>query len=343
MTRVLVVDDDADIARFIEINLRLEGYEVQTACDGVEALAKITELQPDLVLLDVMMPRVDGVQLCRQLRADPATANLPVIMLTAKTLSADKVVGLTAGADDYIIKPFDILELVARVRSTLRRNAEMRSVSPLTGLPGNNRIDIEIAARVSSDTRFAVCYLDLDNFKAYNDRYGFLRGDDVIQLAASALRQSANECADPPPFVGHVGGDDFVAVCQQEQAEPLCRRVANLFDEEVRGKHDRSDADRGFLEVVDRQGVVRRSPLVSISVGIALSGLRSYQDHREVVAVATEMKAVAKATPGSSIAIDRRGDGRPGHPAPKDVVQATCPPPTHEERTIAGGESPTDV
>ena len=312
MTRVLVVDDDADIARFIEINLRLEGYEVQTAGDGAEALERITEQHPDLVLLDVMMPKLDGVQLCRLLRADPATANLPVIMLTAKTLSADKVVGLTAGADDYIIKPFDTLELVARVRSTLRRNAEMRSVSPLTGLPGNHRIDIEIAGRVASDTRFAVCYYDLDHFKAFNDRYGFLRGDDVIQLAASALRQAANESVDPPPFVGHVGGDDFVAVCEHEQAEPMSRRVVDLFDEEVRSKHDRGDADRGYLEVVDRQGVVRRSPLVSVSVGIALSGRRSYQDHREVVAVATEMKAVAKATPGSSIAIDRRGDGHAG-------------------------------
>lgn len=327
MTRVLVVDDDADIARFIEINLRFEGYEVQTASNGSAALAYIGEQQPDLVLLDVMMPNLDGVQLCRLLRADPATANMPVIMLTAKSLSADKVVGLTAGADDYIIKPFDTLELVARVRSTLRRNAEMRSVSPLTGLPGNNRIDLEIAGRVSTDARFAVCYFDLDHFKAFNDRYGFLRGDDVIQLAASALRQAAAEADEPPAFVGHVGGDDFVAVCEQEQAEPLCRRVVQLFDESVRAKHDHDDAERGYLEVVDRQGVVRRSPLVSVSVGIALSGRRSYRDHREVVAVATEMKAVAKATPGSAIAIDRRGDRQPaGHPAGQSAETISVPP-----------------
>jgi diguanylate cyclase (GGDEF)-like protein len=320
MTSVLVVDDDADIARFIEINLRLEGYDVRIAVDGADALAQIDAEQPDLVLLDVMMPKIDGVQVCRLLRADPVTANLPVIMVTAKSLSADKVVGLTAGADDYIIKPFDTLELVARVRSTLRRNAEMRSVSPLTGLPGNNRIDLEISSRVSAESRFAVCYFDLDHFKAFNDRYGFLRGDDVIQLAASALRQAALEATDPPPFVGHVGGDDFVAVCEHEQAELLCRRVIQLFDAQVVSKHDYVDADRGFLEVVDRQGVVRRSPLVSVSVGIALSGRRSYRDHREVVSVATEMKLVANATTGSAIAIDRRGDGRAGG-------QATAPGP----------------
>lgn len=131
MSTVLVVDDDVDIARFIEINLRLEGFDVRVANDGDEALRDIHDCVPDIVLLDVMMPKVDGVEVCRRLRADPLTANLPVIMLTAKSLSADKVVGLTAGADDYIIKPFDTLELVARVRSTLRRNAEMRAVSPL--------------------------------------------------------------------------------------------------------------------------------------------------------------------------------------------------------------------
>jgi len=146
MSTVLVVDDDVDIARFIEVNLKLEGFDVLLAHDGEEALGIIAEGLPDLALLDVMMPRIDGVELCRRLRSDPLTASLPIIMLTAKSLSADKVVGLTAGADDYIIKPFDTLELVARVRSTLRRNAEMRAVSPLTGLPGNHRINEEIAA-----------------------------------------------------------------------------------------------------------------------------------------------------------------------------------------------------
>src|SRR6185503_13432009 len=159
--RILVVDDDPDIARFVEINMRLEGFDVRIARDGEEALAAVSDAMPDLVLLDVMMPRIDGVEVCRRLRADPATAHLPVIMLTAKSLSADKVVGLTAGADDYLIKPFDTLELVARVRSTLRRHAEMRSVSPLTGLPGNHRIDLEIARRVSADEAFALCHLDL--------------------------------------------------------------------------------------------------------------------------------------------------------------------------------------
>ena len=321
MNTVLVVDDDADIARFIEVNLRLEGFEVLVAHDGEEALDVIAQRMPDLALLDVMMPKLNGVELCRRLRSEPLTASLPVIMLTAKNLSVDKVVGLTAGADDYIIKPFDTLELVARVRSTLRRNAEMRAVSPLTGLPGNQRINEEIALRAMGESPIAVCHVDLDNFKAFNDCYGWIRGDDVISLLATALKAAGNEVEDPPPFIGHVGGDDFVVICTPDQVEQLTDRVLKLFDDGVVSLHDPEDVANGYLAVVDRRGREQRYPLTSVSIGVALTGRRSYRDHREIVAVATEMKAVAKGVPGSAVAIDRRVDSVPeprGRPAGGD-------------------------
>ena len=306
MSFVLVVDDDADIARFVELNLRLEGFEVGIAKDSVEALAAIHEAMPDLVLLDVMMPGVDGVELTRQLRADPITSNLPIILLTAKQRSADRVAGLTAGADDYIVKPFDTPEMVARVRSNLRRNAEMRSVSPLTGLPGNYRIEQEIARRLATDEHLAVCHVDLDHFKAFNDAYGFLRGDDVIMLLAGVLQRIARSTERPSPFVGHIGGDDFVVLAYPEHAEAVCESILEAFDASVMALHDADDVAKGHVEVRDRQGVRRHYPLVSVSVGIAMTGRRRFADHREIVAVAAEMKAVAKATPGSSIAVDRR-------------------------------------
>ena len=323
MSTVLVVDDDIDVARFIEVNLRLEGFDVVVAHDGLEALEVIAETTPDLALLDVMMPRLDGVELTRRLRSDPLTASLPVIMLTAKSLSADKVVGLTAGADDYIIKPFDTLELIARVRSTLRRNAEMRAVSPLTGLPGNHRINEEIAARASGAQHFAVCHVDLDNFKAFNDRYGWLRGDDVITLLASCLKAAGAEAGLPQPFIGHVGGDDFVIICTPEQVEQLTKDCLSLFDRGVRQLHDPEDVAAGFIAIVDRQGNERRYPLVSVSIGVAMTGRRTYADHRAIVAVATEMKVVAKARAGSSVAIDRRTDSVPAAaPSTHDAVPA---------------------
>src|SRR6059058_4470592 len=178
---ILVVDDDPDIARFVEVNLRSAGYDVAVAADGEEALTRASSLRPDLVLLDVMMPRIDGFEVAQRLRKNPQTANTSIIMLTAKALSADKVTGLQSGADDYIIKPFDPIELLARVKGTLRRAKEMRNLSPLTGLPGNIRIQEEIERQVRDGNPFAVLYADVDHFKAYNDHYGFVRGDRLIQ------------------------------------------------------------------------------------------------------------------------------------------------------------------
>src|SRR3954470_20149484 len=241
--RILVVDDDRDIARFVELNLSLEGFEVDVAHDGVHALELATTNPPDLIVLDVMMPIMDGVEVVRRLRAQASTASVPVVMLTAKSLSADKVVGLTAGADDYIVKPFDTLELVARVRTTLRRTADNRAVSPLTGLPGNHRIDIEIASRAGIGDPYAVCHVDLDEFKSFNDAYGFLRGDDLLLGLAGVLEKAAAEAGDPPAFVGHVGGDDFVMVCTPDQAEPMCQDICDAFDAAVPGHYDEADLE----------------------------------------------------------------------------------------------------
>jgi PleD family two-component response regulator len=304
---ILVVDDDADIARFVEVNLRLHGFDVAHARDGQEALEMIRKRRPDLAVVDVMMPRMDGVELTRRLRADPMTAVLPVIMLTAKGLTADKVVGLTTGADDYLVKPFDTAELLARIASTLRRNKEFREVSPLTGLPGNSMIRREIADRIRAGVDFAVGYIDIDRFKSVNDRYGFVRGDEFIMALAASLHGAVVSVAPPAAFLGHVGGDDFVFVCTPDQVRPLTERAVPDFEAAADRLYDPTDAARGFVEVPDRRGNHRRAALVTLSVGVAL-GLseRRFQDPLEVIAVATEMKGVAKSQPGSYVAIDRR-------------------------------------
>jgi diguanylate cyclase (GGDEF)-like protein len=303
---VLVVDDDEDIARFIEMNLSFEGFEVMVAHDGYEAGVQIARRRPDLVLLDVMMPRMDGVELCRRIRADPLTGGIPVVMLTAKGLPSDTVAGLAAGADDYIVKPFDTLELVARVRTTLRRNRDVRGMSPLTGLPGNAQILTVISDRVGSGADFAVCYADIDNFKSVNDAYGFVRGDEMITAMAQALDTACAQAGLPRPFLGHVGGDDFVVVCTPDQAGPLTALAIELFGAAARGLYDPADVERGYLELRNRQGNRQRFDLVSVSVGVASSTQRTYTDPREVVAVATEMKQAAKGSSGSVVAVDRR-------------------------------------
>jgi diguanylate cyclase (GGDEF)-like protein len=305
---ILVVDDDPDIARFVEVNLRSAGYDVAVAGDGQEALDRAGELRPDLVLLDVMMPRIDGFEVAQRLRKNPQTANTSIIMLTAKALSADKVTGLQSGADDYIIKPFDPIELLARVKGTLRRAKEMRNLSPLTGLPGNIRIQEEIERQVREEHEFAVLYSDLDNFKAYNDQKGFVRGDRLIQATARIIQDAVIEEAGPEGFIGHVGGDDFVAVVGPDVAEDVAKRICERFDEARVDFYEPEDLERGFVRIEDRKGVMQDIPLVAISVGIAMTSKRKFAHYGEAVAVATEMKSFAKREPGSSFAVDRRAE-----------------------------------
>jgi diguanylate cyclase (GGDEF)-like protein len=303
---VLVADDDPDIARFIEVNLRTHGFDVHLASDGVEAIERAYEIHPSLVLVDVMMPRMDGFQVVERLRSDPRTSNVSIIILTAKALTADKVLGLTSGADDYIIKPFDPVELVARVKGTLRRAKEMRAVSPLTGLPGNARIHQEIQGLIEGQEPFSLLYADLDNFKAYNDHYGFLRGDDAIRFVARCVQEAVLDMTGPRTFVGHIGGDDFVVICRPDQAESLCNSILERFDREAALLYDVEDRERGYIEVTNRLQELQRLPLMSLSIGVATSERRPYTHPGEVVSVATELKEYAKRHQGSSWAVDRR-------------------------------------
>ncbi|HUL84166.1 MAG TPA: response regulator [Actinomycetota bacterium] len=305
---ILVVDDDPDIARFVEVNLRSAGYDVTVAGDGEEALEKASEIRPDLVLLDVMMPRIDGFEVAQRLRKNPQTANTSIIMLTAKALSADKVTGLQSGADDYIIKPFDPIELLARVKGTLRRAKEMRNLSPLTGLPGNIRIQEEIERQVRETRPFAVLYCDLDNFKAYNDQKGFVRGDRLIQSVARIIQDAVLDRNGTEGFIGHVGGDDFVAVVDPDAAEDVAKRICERFEEARPDFYESEDLERGFVRIEDRKGVMQDIPLVAVSVGIASTAKRQFAHYGEAVAVATEMKSFAKRQPGSSYAVDRRAE-----------------------------------
>lgn len=305
--KILVVDDDPDIARFVELNLRTHGYQTHVASDGIEALDKAFEIRPDLVLLDVTMPRMDGFEVAQRLRADQRTSNVSIIMLTARALSVDKVLGLTAGADDYVIKPCDPVELVARVKGTLRRAREMKALSPLTGLPGNVRIQDELHNLIRDGTPFALLYADLDNFKAFNDHYGFLRGDEALRFTARALQESAIDVAGEGAFVGHVGGDDYVVICPPEDAERICETIIERFDQAVPGLYDAEDRDRGHIEIENRRKEIERFPLMSISIGVATTDRRTFSHHGEAVAVAGELKEFTKRTKGSSFAVDRRG------------------------------------
>lgn len=304
--RVLVADDDPDILAVVKVNFELEGFDVDTAVDGEDALQKATANPPNVIVLDIMMPRMDGLTALHRLRGQAATANVPIILLTARGLPEDRVRGLELGADDYITKPFDINELVARVSAVIRRTQAARDLSPLTGLPGNFRITAEIEERIADKESFALVHADLDNFKAFNDHYGFMRGDEVIRFCASCLGSAAQGLGIEDPFVGHIGGDDFVAIIPAGIAEAYCKEVIERFDDGILDLYDTADALRGYIEVIDRRGERYAFPVVSLTLGVASTEVREINTQWEASAIAVEMKEFAKKQPGSTYRIDRR-------------------------------------
>jgi diguanylate cyclase (GGDEF)-like protein len=253
-----------------------------------------------------MMPRMDGLTALHRLRSQASTGNIPIILLTARGLPEDRVRGLELGADDYITKPFDINELVARIRAVVRRTQAARDLSPLTGLPGNFKITGEVEERIASGRDFALVHGDLDNFKAFNDHYGFMRGDEVIRFCAKCFNDASDSLGISGAFVGHIGGDDFVAIIPPEVSEPFCKEVIERFDDGILDLYDTADALRGYIEVIDRRGERFAFPVVSLSLGVASTDVREINTQWEASAIAVEMKEFAKKQQGSTYRIDRR-------------------------------------
>jgi diguanylate cyclase (GGDEF)-like protein len=313
--RVLVADDDEDIRTYLEVTLSLNGFEVVEAWDGVDALEKARRGEPDVILLDVMMPRMNGLEVLRRLREDARTAHLPIVLLTARGQSTDTVEGLDAGADGYLTKPFDADVLLAHVRAALRRADQQSARNPLTGLPGNERILSELTERLERGDQLALLYVDLDQFKPFNDHYGFLRGDEAIRATASLLQAVAAEHGDEHTFIGHVGGDDFVVVAPVELADDIALEICRRFDTLAPTLYDPVDRLAGAIEVADRRGVPQRFSLLSLSIGAASTEQRELVHPGELVEVATEMKRYAKSRGSggrSTYAVDRRRDDERG-------------------------------
>ncbi len=190
--------------------------------------------------------------------------------------------------------------------SLVRIREEAKGSNPLSGLPGNNVIVQKIEEMIHEGRQFAVIYGDLDNFKAYNDKYGFSKGDDAILYTRDCFIESAKQFGNALTFVGHEGGDDFVMVCLYENWEPLCKGITTAFDSEIKQFYNETDARQGFIESLDRQGRRMRFPLMSISLAVASNHYRPIADHRMVVSIAAEMKKYVKKMEGSSYAIDKR-------------------------------------
>jgi diguanylate cyclase (GGDEF)-like protein len=304
--RILVVDDDPDIRDVLKLTLAEENYTVLEAEDGEEALTIINSRPLDLVILDYKIPKLDGRQVLKRVKGDLLLRHLPIIMLTGKGELEDKVGGLDAGADDYITKPFEPKELLARIRMTLRRTERDLGANPLTRLPGNVSILNELSARLEKNSLFAVAYLDLDKFKSYNDKYGFEFGDEVIRETARILIKTIQEQGNPDDFIGHIGGDDFVIITTPEKVENICEQIIEQFKQASPSFYNEEDRKRGYIIARDRKGNEERVSLLSVSIGVVTNESRKISHVAEIGEIGAELKGYAKSLEGNNYVKDKR-------------------------------------
>jgi PleD family two-component response regulator len=309
--KILVVDDEDHIRRILKFQLEKHGYRVVAAENGEVALEMVRRESPDLILLDLMMPKIDGFETCRRIRQNFQTAQIPIIMLTAKSELPDKIKGLQDGANDYLIKPYSNEELLLRVGNVLDWSLKQKEANPLTGLPGNRAIEKELQARIEGKVPFAFLYLDIDNFKPYNDHYGYQKGDDAILFLSDIVTEAVNSLGGANDFVGHIGGDDFVVITSPARAEFIARHIIDEFDKGSLILLREDDLRRGYMEIRNRLGEIRRMPLMSLTIALVLDEEGKLKHYAQVNDIATELKRYGKAMSGSVVVRERRKTNEP--------------------------------
>ncbi|MDP2866451.1 MAG: response regulator [Elusimicrobiota bacterium] len=308
---LLVADDDKDFQRIITRLFEGTEWKVEAAEDGVTALERIAVQPPDIILLDLNMPRLGGRELLARIRKTPGLAMIPVIIISGDDGPQEQACEFWLGADDFISKPFNALELVSRVEGAARRARRMLGANPLTHLPGSPAIEEEVARRVAAGGSMAFFYIDIDNFKSYNDGYGYLNGDNAIKRTAALLSGVREDFSGEDVFLGHIGGDDFVMISAPGKAEEIARAIAARFDALAPGFYSAEDEERGFIVSKDRSGEIHEFPLMTLSIAIATNEKMKFSHYARIVDTVGEIKKYLKALKGRSGSVyykDKRGD-----------------------------------
>ena len=287
--RLLVVEDDADIANMLKIYFGGMDYEVDIAPRGGLALEKTRTVLPHLIVLDIMLPDIDGYEVCRTLRTNTRTSHIPVIFLTQKDERSDKLQGLELGADDYITKPFDIEELKLRVQGAIRRSERESLTDPRSGLPAGRLIEEQLRRIIRLDD-WALLDLRVNHFEPFRDVYGFVAGDDVLRFTAMLLSEVVDELGTSSDFIGHAGGDNYIIITKYESVEAIRERVRTRFAEEVQTHYNFMDRQQGFIQVPKTEGGVAQAPFMTLAVGMVSPTQQSFSDIREITELAAEAR-----------------------------------------------------
>ena len=287
--RILVVEDDFDISNMLRIYFTGQGFEVSVAPRGNDALAMTRQSLPHLIVLDIMLPDMDGYAVCKQLRTTTRTSHIPIIFLTQKDERSDKIAGLELGADDYITKPFDIEELKLRVTNAIARQERESQTDPRTGLPSGRLIEDHLR-RIIRTQGWALLDCRLMHFERFKDVYGFIAGDEVLRFTSLLVGEVVDEAGTANDFIGHPGGDNFVVITTAEAAPRMRDRLKARFNTEVATHYSFTDRERGYILAKGQEGNEVQVPLMAMSIGLVSSETHQFSDIREITEMAAEAR-----------------------------------------------------
>ncbi|MEW6178900.1 MAG: response regulator [Chloroflexota bacterium] len=285
--RLLIVEDDVDISNMLRIYFSSQGYDVDIAPRGSDALEKTRQVMPHLLILDIMLPDIDGYEVCRVLRTNTRTSHIPVLFLTQKDERSDKLKGLELGADDYITKPFDIEELKLRVQNALARSERESLTDPQTGLPSGRLIEDQLR-KLIRQSDWAFLDIRINHFEPFKDVYGFIAGNDVLRFTAMLLGEVVDELGTPNDFIGHVGGDNFVVATAAHAGAAIKARLKERFNEEVLSHYNFLDRQQGYMLAPGKNNENTPTPFMTLAVGVVSPQTHQFADIREITEIAAE-------------------------------------------------------
>ncbi len=287
--RILVVEDDPDISKMLKIYFSSQGYDVLAELRGRPAIDTCAQKMPNVVILDINLPDIDGYTVCRELRGSLRTKHIPIIFLTQKDERSDKIKGLELGADDYITKPFDIEELKLRVQGAIRRATYENLTNPTTSLPSGKLIEEHLKS-IKSREDWTLLYIGIKDMDAFKEIQGIVALDDVLRFLATIITEAVEKHGTLNDFIGHAGSNDFLLVTRPDLAPVLCREITRRFAEEVQVFYPFTARQEGKVVYTDGHGSVKEAPFMSLSVA-ALSGSEGpFADIREITEVAADIR-----------------------------------------------------
>jgi DNA-binding response OmpR family regulator len=283
--RILVVEDDLDVAKMLRHCFDSQGYEVLTVTCGNDALEMCRKKRPNLVVLDIMLPDMDGYDVCRELRSNLRTSHIPIIFLTQRDDRSDKIAGLELGADDYVTKPFDIEELKLRVQGAMRRAEATSLTDPTTALPSAKLIEDQIKQLVTRDD-WAMIYIVINHMDAFVEVQDIVARDDFLRFVAMNLNETVEAHGTPNDFIGHTSGNDFMIITVPAVVDAIKTDFSQRFDQRVPTFYDFITRERGYVVYTDRDGNEQQSPLMNISIGVLAADDGPFSDIRLLAAEA---------------------------------------------------------